>query len=212
MANFKFQFREQYQHPDVVVSLDASLAFAAPSIQTYFEDRIRQGARFHAGETVQFGWMIVLLKANGRDDLEIWEPRLGTVPIEWVRGISETYRQLMVQKAVCDQLGVDPVFPSIRQSAVVFADFAASQRLRMHRAGMTDTESGWMLASDETGEDTGPLASLFEIASKRPDVIPFFALPVGASAVLASDKTQIELDGTVVDSDSKDFLRRLLQG
>jgi hypothetical protein len=55
---------------------------------------------------VQIGWVIVLLKTDEHGDLDIWEPRFGAVPATWVRGANNTFCHLMVQKAVCEQIGL----------------------------------------------------------------------------------------------------------
>lgn len=211
MTDFKSNFRDRYQHPNIVVSIDANLEFAATNIQSFFEDQIRNGTKFRAGETVQLGWMVVMLKADAEGDLEIWEPRFGTVPITWVRGVSNTYRQLMLQRTVCEQIGVEPLFPSLRQSGVASLEFASARSFRMYRAEVAGNDSGWMFAGEGNGDEGGKLTSLFEIAGSRPEVIPFLALPAGAAVVQTGEKIRIEFEGKVVDSDSNDFLGRLLK-
>jgi hypothetical protein len=69
MTDFKANFFDRYQHPNVVVSIDADLEYAASNIQSFFEDQIRNGTKFRTGEIVQIGWMIVMLKANSEGDL-----------------------------------------------------------------------------------------------------------------------------------------------
>jgi hypothetical protein len=210
MTDFKSNFRDLYQHPNIVVSIDANLEFGAASIQSFFENQIRKGTKFRAGETVQLGWMIVMLKADEGGDLEIWEPRFGVVPITWVRGVSNTYRQLMMQKTVCEQIDVEPQFPSLRQSAVAPLEFASGGGFRMYRAETTGADSGWILTSEGNVGEAGKLTSLFEIASNRSEVIPFLALPIGASMVRTNKKIQIQFNEKVIDSESNDFLGRFL--
>jgi hypothetical protein len=53
--------------------------------------------------------------------------------------------------------------------------------------------------------------SLFEIASNCPEVIPFLALPAGATVARSGERIRIDFDGKIVDSDSNDFLERLLK-
>ncbi|HKR42556.1 MAG TPA: hypothetical protein VJU59_23275 [Paraburkholderia sp.] len=211
MADFKSNFRDRYHHPNVVVSMDADLEFGVPYIQSYFEDQIRRGTEFRAGETVQIGWMIVMLKADASGDLEIWEPRFGTVPIEWVRGVSNTYRQLMVQKTVGEQIGVEPMFPSLRQSAVVSPDFFSVRRICMLRSASQGADSGWVFSAGGDVREGGKVCSLFEIGGNRPDVIPFLALPAGASVVCADGEVEIQYGERVVNSNSNQFLKMLLR-
>jgi hypothetical protein len=211
MTDFTSNFRDRYQHPNMVVSIDAELEFAAANIQSFFEDQIRNGTKFRAGETVQLGWMIVMLKADSEGNLEVWEPRFGTVPIIWERGVNKTYRQLIVQKTICEKADVEPIFPSLMQSGVVSLDFASARSFRMYRAEAEGNDSGWMFTGEGIVGEGGELKSLFEIASSRPEVIPFLALPAGATVVRTGEKIQIEFEGKVVDSDSNDFMGRLLK-
>lgn len=117
----------------------------------------------------------------------------------------------MVQRTVSEQIGVEPLFPSLSQSAVASLEFTSGGSFRMYRAETTGTDSGWMLTSEDNAGEGGKLTSLFEIAGNRPEVIPFLALPVGASVVRTGEKVRVEFDGEVVDSDSNDFLGRLLK-
>jgi hypothetical protein len=210
MTNIRWDFRGRYQHPNIVVLVDMNLEFAIAPLQSYFEDQIRRGVVFRAGETVQIGWMIVMLKENSEGDLEVWEPRFGTVPIIWERGVIKTYSQLIIQKTVCEKIGVEPLIPSLMQSAVASPEFTSGRSFRMYRAETAGTDSGWMLTSEGNAGEGGKLISLFEIASNRPEVIPFLALPIGALVVRTDGKIRIEYTGKIVDSDSDDFLRKLI--
>jgi hypothetical protein len=194
------------------VAMDANLEFGVPYIQTYFEDQIRKGTQFREDEIIQMGWMIVMLKADARGDLEIWEPKLGAVPIQWIRGASNTYRQLMVQKTVSEQIDVEPMYPSLRQSAVVSEDFLSSRGIRMFRAASQGTDSGWVFTAESGVQEGGRMCSLFEIAGNRPDVIPFLALPVGVNVECSDGEIAIKFGEKQVDSNSNEFLKRLVTG
>ena len=207
----KSSFRAQYHHPDIVVSMDSNLELGASAIHAYFEDQIRQGAVFRSGETVQIGWMIVLLKADEHGDLDIWEPRFGAVPITWVRGANNTFRHFMVQKAVCEQIGVDPLFPMLRQSAVMSREFLAGRISRMSRESPEGKNSGWVFTGDSNVGVEGEVCSLFEIGGQHSEVIPFLALPVGASVIWADKRIHIEFRNSMIGSDWNEFLMRLLK-
>ncbi|WP_395068027.1 hypothetical protein [Paraburkholderia silvatlantica] len=209
MTEMKTNFRGQLKHPNIVVSLPSGPEFGAKPILSYFEDAIRQGTVFGDGETVQMGWMILMLKATENGELDVWEPRFGDVPIVWERGASKTYRQLIVQKSVAEQLGVEPSFPSLRQSGVISPDFMASKNFQMFRNPSTGTDSGWLFTTEKNVSSDGRLASLFEIASKRPEVIPFLALPATSSVVLKDGLVKISHGKAEVRSDSNELLSRL---
>lgn len=205
----KSNFQGQSGHPNIVVSMPSGPEFGAKSILSYFEDAVSQGTVFRAGETVQVGWMMLMLKSTEGGELDVWEPRFGEIPIVWERGASKTYRQLIVQKSVAELVGAEPAFPSLRQSGVISPDFMASKDFQMFRDQPTGTDSGWLFTTEQNVSSDGRLASLFEVASKRPEIIPFLALPAASSVVLKDGQVNISYGKKVVGSDSSDLLRRL---
>ncbi|NML31351.1 immunity protein Imm33 domain-containing protein [Paraburkholderia antibiotica] len=209
MTEVKTNFRGLSAHPNIVVSLPSGPAFGAQPILSYFEDAVRQGTVFKAGETVQMGWMLLMLKSTETGELDIWEPRFGEVSIVWERGASKTYKQLIVQKSVAEQLGVEPSFPSLRQSGVISLDFMGAKNFQMFRETPNGTDSGWLFTTEQNTSSDGRLASLFEIASKRPEVIPFLALPAPSSAVLKDGHVKVTHGNDEISSDSSELLRRL---
>lgn len=211
MTTVKTNFRGLFQHPDIVVSMPSGPEFGAQPVLAYFEGEVREGTVFRAGETVQIGWMILMLKVTENGDLDVWEPRFGEVPIVWERGASKTYRQLIVQKSVAEQLGIEPSFPSLRQSGIISPNFMASKNFQMFRDPSAGTDSGWLFTTEENVSSDGRLASLFEIASNRPEVIPFLALPADSSVSLNDGRVRVSHTGKEVDSNSNELLRRLAE-
>ncbi|CAB3810096.1 hypothetical protein LMG28688_07150 [Paraburkholderia caffeinitolerans] len=209
MTEMKSNFQGKHGHPDIVVSMPSGPDFGAAPILSFFEDAVRQGTVFRAGETVQMGWMMLMLKETESGELDVWEPRFGAVPIVWERGASKTYRQLIVQKSVAEQLCLEPSFPSLRQSGVISPDFMTSSNFQMFRESSAGTSSGWLFTTEENQSTDGRLASLFEIAGKRPEVIPFLAMPASSSVVLKDGKVKISYGKVEVTSDSNELLRRL---
>ncbi|MBI0328731.1 immunity protein Imm33 domain-containing protein [Burkholderia plantarii] len=209
MTEMKTNFQGTAAHPNIVVSLPSDLSFGAHPILAYLEEEVRKGKVFRAGETVQMGWLMLMFKETDAGELEVWEPCFGAIPIVWERGASKTYRQLIVQKSVAELLSVEPSFPSLVQSVVVSPKFKTSRDLLMAREPSTGTDSGWLFAADASESDGGRLASLFAIASERPEVIPFLALPPSASVVLKDGRVTIRHGNEEVSSDTSDLLRRL---
>lgn len=209
MTEMKSYFQGKHGHPDIVVSMPSGPDFGAAPILSYFEDAVWQGTVFRTGETVQMGWMMLMLKETESGALDVWEPRFGAVPIVWERGASKTYRQLIIQKSVAELVSVEPSFPSLTQSAVISPKFMASKDFQMSREAPQGTDSGWVFATDPSESDGGRLASLFEIASKRPEIIPFLALPASSSVVLKDGEVRVNSGKKEVGSDSNELLRRL---
>jgi len=209
VKDFSLNFREKYGHQNVVVSMEDDLEFGAQAILSYFEDQIRQGVVFESDETVQIGWSIVMLKAIDDETLEVWEPEFSSIPISWVRGANATYRHLMVQKEVCVQLGVEPDYPSLRQAAIVSPDFANQNDFSMIREIEEASNSGWVLHSGENIDAGVEFRSLFEVAIKCRRIIPFLALPTGASVKFTGDEVIVGLGGSGVSSKSNDFIAKV---
>jgi hypothetical protein len=155
------------------------------------------------------GWLMLMLKATDAGELEVWEPRFGAIPIIWERGASKTYKQLIVQKSVAELLGVEPSFPSLRQAGVISPDFIGTKNFQMFREAPNGTDSGWLFTTEQNTSSDGRLASLFEIASKRPEIIPFLALPASSSALLEDGHVKVTHGNDEVSSDSSELPRRL---
>jgi hypothetical protein len=211
MKDHRSDFRKTYGHPNIVVSLDAANEAGSEWLLSYFEDQIRQGMKFKAGETVQIGWMIVMLKGDDRGDLEIWEPRFHSMPISWVRGAINTFRHIALQSEVCKQVGVEPDYPSLRQAGAIQPGFLDnSDGFKMDRETPEGRKSGWKFFQLQSGKFDGKYKSLFEIAIGRFAVVPFIALPSGASVTHSKSRIEISLGTSSISSDSNTFLNKLL--
>ncbi|WP_175870773.1 hypothetical protein [Burkholderia sp. BCC0397] len=209
MNDFGANFKEKYNHANMVVPMEAGLEFGAQAILEYFDGQIKQGVIFKDGETVQFGWSIVILKAIDDGTLEVWEPDFSSMPIAWVRGANNTYRHLMVQKEVCTQMGVDPDYPSLRQAAIVRAGFDGNGTFYMIRESEAASNSGWIIGSKYSADVSGEFRSLFEMAIKCRKIVPFLALPTGAIVKVDKIGVLIELNGIEVSSKSNKHIGKI---
>ncbi|MFV8598475.1 hypothetical protein [Ralstonia pseudosolanacearum] len=210
MIEYRTNLRQRYSHPNIVVAVASDLGTGFDWILSYFEGEVAAGAAFSDNQLVQIGWMLVKLCQNSSGDLEVWEPSFDAVPINWTRGASTTIRHLMLQRQTCVQLGIEPSFPVLSQSGVVSADFFASDKFDMERE-LCDvaTDSGWLFKDPEpTG---GKHCSLFEIAVARPEVVPFLALPVGATVSYDKSGIGISLGDLRISSSTNEFIARLVK-
>lgn len=210
MVEYGTDLRHRYNHPNIVVAVASDLRTGFDWFLSYFEGEVAAGVVFSDNQLVQIGWMLVKLCRNSSGDLEVWEPRFDAVPINWTRGASTTIRHLMVQRETCAQLGVEPSFPVLTQSGVVSAEFFASGRFDMERELCeVATDSGWIFKDPEpTG---GKHCSLFEIAVARPEVVPFLALPVGATVSFDKSGIEISLGDRKISSSNNEFIARLVK-
>ena len=211
MEQHRGHFRDAFNHPDILVAMDGAFASGAQSILSYFENEIRRGTVFRSGETIQIGWMIVSLARDDDGELEVLEPQFGTVPVQWVRGATTTYRHLMLQNEVCRQVGVDPEFPSMQQAGVISPGFLdAVGPFQITREKQNTKDSGWIFREASYSGSDGIFCSLYEIGAAVRSVIPFLALPPGSTVKRLSDRLTIGFGGKLLDSYECAFLSRLL--
>jgi hypothetical protein len=205
------EFRRSFPgHADIAVAMRPEFAGGADWLLGYFENEIRKGVVFRADQTVQIGWSIVLLKPSADGTLELFEPRLGAMPIAWVRGANGTYRQLMLQNEICRRMGVEPDYPSMLQSGVVSPDFfACGGKFEMSRDPPQGNDSGWVFREAGYAGSEGRLCSLFEIASAVPQVLMLLPLPAGASAASDGRGVKMSCGAKTLSSDNDDFLKSL---
>ena len=202
---------DKFPHQKIVVSVPAALEFAARSLLRYFEEEVSHGTTFRADETVQIGWMLVMLKSGTQGNLEVWEPDFKTLPVTWIRGATTTCRHLTVQNEVCRQLGTEPNFPSLRDSAMTSPGLSGSHGFVMFRQAVDGPSSGWNFTDEGQTDVAADVCSLFQIALKAPIIVPYLALPSGTSVIHSGSSLSITLEGRTISSESNGFLERLLE-
>jgi hypothetical protein len=195
-------------HCDIVFEVDAEIALTAKWLVRYFEEQVAAGVRFHEGQIVQMGWMVLQLKASSTN-LELWEPDFNTVPIRWCRSVNNTLRHLALQRSICDTLSCEPDFPSLRQAGIVSPHFHSSAAFTMSRAEPAGSDSGWAFSELGYSGTEGAFASLYQIAIENTIVVPFLALPTGASLCVQSGQIDICLGGAVISSKDNALLLKL---
>ncbi|WP_275760427.1 hypothetical protein [Ralstonia pseudosolanacearum] len=209
MFEYRANLRQRYNHPNIVVAVSPELGEGFDWILSYFEEAVAGGVSFHENQLVQVGWMMVMLRPFEQGDLEVWEPRLDSMPINWTRGATSTIRHLLLQREVCAQLDVEPVFPTLRQSGIVSEHFFDSKEFCMERdSSQNENDSGWIFK--DKNPEGGRHCSLFEIVVSRPEVTPFLALPEGVSVTYSKSVVTVAYRGRSVSSTSNIFLARLL--
>lgn len=210
MIELKTTSCRTYGHPEISVAVGNEID--ATSLLSFFETEVQRGRRFESEETVQIGWMLVTLRRNAAKDLEVWEPQFDSLPIRWTKGASNTFRHLILQKSVCEQLGCEPDFPSLQQAGVVSpAYLEASDGFTMSRDTSSNNDSGWVFAvpNERISEAEGEFRSLFEICFYHTEVIAFLALPSGAVVVKTKGRIETSATGRTLTSDNNELLQKL---
>ena len=211
MRQYRTNFSGGYNHPEIVFDVTPELGQGFDWILSYFEEAVAVGEVFQENQLVQMGWMLVMLRSDDKGNLEVWEPQFGSIPIDWVRGGTTTLRHLVLQREVCAQLGVEPDFPSLRQSAVLTPDVIGRQVFNMVReTPQTPNDSGWLLSASQVEPDKGQLMSLFEVAASCPTIVPFLALPADTAVHLTGSTIDVRFQDRQISSKSNEFLACLL--
>ena len=210
MQKYIFDFRSTYNHPDFVVYLNEATSPMVDWLSDYFARRIKAGIVFHAGDTIQVGWMLLTLKRDAAGNLELWEPSFDKIPIEWTQGASNTLRFLSIQKEVCGRVGTEPDYPSLRQSALMSLDFLGSRDgFDMTREQPNGMDSGWVFQRHGVEAIEGRHRSTFEIAINRLLIIPFLAPPPKSSVRFSAGEIEVEFGSKIASSKTDRFLNGL---
>lgn len=212
MLRFRTALEQRFAHQEIVVPLDEQSGIEPKWLVDFFEDAVAKGRRFSANETVQIGWMLVMLKENESHELEIWEPQFDSIPVKWILGANNTMRHLVLQKSTADLLRVEPEFPSLRQAGLASRAFLTAQDntdFCLIRQSPDGNDSGWRFDVPLNSGDSSELRSLFELSFHRTGIVPFLALPNGTTVVKKGDQITVSWKGTTVDSSQNKFLHDL---
>ena len=188
---------------EIIINVSDESGIEPDWLLNFFEQSIKEGARFKPDETVQIGWMLTILKESTNGALEVWEPQFDSMPIKWTRGVTNTMRHIVLQKSVAELLGCEPNFPSLRQAGITSQMFLDKPNEFIMSREITGGDSGWMFrdAHEEITEATAcEYKSLYELSLYCMQIIPFLALPDGAKVTKRHRETILELGSKKVSS------------
>ena len=172
--------------------------------------QLRSGRHFQHGGTLQVGWSLLQFRECSPGKLELQEPDFQSFPIKWVSGVDHCLLHLGRQKDVTESVlpAVEPVFPSIRQAALLCDHISEKSDIVMERQAPADAFSGWSVTCSGSGhsKSTLHLDSLFSMAMRLPSIIPFLALPPGFSVSFTSTGFSIMNEGAEVAVRENSFL------
>ena len=193
---------------EISFEVDDKIASTAHWIVDYFENQVQAGVRFESEQTVQIGWMHVLLRLGTRC-LEVWEPDFDAMPIRWCRGVNNTLRHLTLQRSICEMMKCDPVFPTIMHVGVVSPCFFSSDACTMSRDEVVGSDSGWVFAERGYCGKEGEFVSLYQVALQKISVVPFLALPETAFIRIQRGQIEVTVGSVVASSQSNALLSQL---
>lgn len=204
----------QFEHPEFQINV-SSQAIPPVDIEWFLavlENMVISGERFKAGETIQVGWMLLMLAEGDKGALKVTEPDMKSVPIKFIDSIDSTIKHLRAQKdSVESVLPADALaFSSLTQSVVVHINYKKSKRILLDRAQAEGHDSGWWLSDlddDKGSNDPNSFAkiSLYQLGVDRPDLIKFLAFPAGTQVVI-DRKVFVLKDGQELAIKANSFL------
>lgn len=186
ITEYQTSLGDKLNHPNIVVRVSKAsiLSIDVNKILDGFEDEIKNGVKYKAGETIQLGFTLNQFSELEDGRLLLEEPDMVSLPIKFVPSMNFTFQTLRNQKDVVESISnVNLTFPTLRQAIAVHKDYKVSKAVMLERIAPEDGQSGWWLhvQGDSVAEDFS-LISLYEFAMGRPDLVKFLALPVGAKA------------------------------
>lgn len=209
----------RHGHPEFRVSFDPKLVPVPDDVRWlvgWLEESVARGVRYEPGQTCQIGWLVAEVRAGADGTLELWEPDLQHMPVQWVEGVSRILGHLRLQKDVAESVpDAEFEFPSMRQSGIVCTRFARAETLILDRAEPKDHDSGWFCGCADEDHDHNSMnelcrVSLYEAAMMSAlRIVPYLALPPGALLELGTGVPTIFLNGEPVAFKPGSFLDAL---
>lgn len=200
-------------HPDIILAHSGVPGDLLDWLKKYFLAAVESGHRFADDESIQIGWMMLKVRKHTDGNLILWEPDFAALPIVWTLGVDRTVHQMSLQQAVCDALKTAPVYPILRDGAVVSPGFPESaDSFMMMRGAPGENSSGWQFKKLQDTAKEGARQSLYEIALRANGIVPFLALPPGAVIARTKDVIEVELGETHLTSKTHPLLASFVGG
>lgn len=210
---------QMHGHPEIElefesnVALDVDVAF----FSKYLADEVAKGTKYKPGQLIQIGWIIDRIENNGQR-LTLAEPDFDAFPIQFARGVTNTFRDLRLQKSVAESVGLEGTlnFPSLLQSGIVCSRLEDRADFIMDRVEPKDRVSGWFIGCAEPTHDHNTpqnlsRESLYKVVLSKPECIPFLALPPGSSVLMKDDKIEIRLKDQILPFKENSLLDQFLR-
>ena len=156
----------------------------AEATQTLLHRTLEQAERIRIGETIRLGWSWFVVAEDGTGGLRVRSPRPLVDPFSLIDDCSYGLNVVTRQKFVVESYDIDPVECHCRQNAIVVRDFDKCHEHFINRTDEPDeVRSGWFFgAGDSTldvdAPDSFEVVSLWTMACRFPDAVPFLLLPV----------------------------------
>lgn len=149
------------------------------------ERMVASGTRFREGDALPVGSMV--LRCVGRGDmLELTEPDLTSLPIQYIESVNNTLLILKAQNDALKSAGLleEQKIPGIFQRLITCSRFKNNTGYTLTRtqSDQSKGDSGWFIGCDDRSHDHHDPANqyhelVYEIYTKYPHIIPFLSFP-----------------------------------
>jgi len=191
MQTFSTSRCHEFDHPEFKLMCDPQGIAEAHilSLVSGLEAMVAEGSVFQPDDRFHYGWVQTKVRELEDGMLTLDEPDMKSMPINYVPGITETLRHMMLQLFTADSFGIDRAdldFPSLRQSGIACRQYSQGEWLMMARAEPTDElDSGWFIgcgdkSCDHNDSKNLQRLSLYEVFLNRPQIRDWVSLPFGA--------------------------------
>jgi hypothetical protein len=213
---------QTYGHPefrlcfDPAVVLECDIAFMLRTL----EDWVAGGERFADGETIQFGWCTLVVRANPDSTMSLLEPDFRQIPINWTESVTSALLHLRRQKDTCESYFESDAlsFPSLLQSCIACTQLESAEAVVMERTDPEHAVSGWFLGCLRDEHDHNSVQqlesiSLFEAVLRNARALPYLALPPGVLLQISPDGLpQVYREGAQLQPRKGSYVEALVRG
>ena len=173
--------------------------------------------RLKTSTIIQVGMMLVKFKNTG-EEIEVFEPDMIGIPINFTKGITNTLRILRLQKDVYESLDIntDIAFPNLREAIVQCAEWEDATSYILERTESSGNNSGWYIGCtnpEHDHEDPKNLktTSIYDILISHRDILPFLALPSNTAVLVENDRAYVSFEGVEKPPKLGSYLRARLE-
>jgi hypothetical protein len=162
---------------------------AMDMLANFITTRLEEGATFAPGETIQCGWMWLIVEETDGERCVV-APELGVMPMQFQADCSNALNMVLGQRYLCDSFQLGYGWCDARQAALTIKGIGESDEIFMNRQGEgKDQDSGWYFGASDNPRDPNDAnnlewRSLWELSCLFPRALEFFLLPPGTQAVL----------------------------
>lgn len=181
--------------PKISFSTSTAIEPDREFLKTYFEDGIRAGVIFKPDQLVQVGCMITRLVTVSSDELEVYEPDMKQMPIQFTGSADNTLVILRKQKSVNESLNLQNqiVFAPVNHYLITCSQYRQKDFI-MDRGEVENNNTGWFIGCTDKDHDHNNIENLkrisvYEAMLAKPEIIELLALPPGTFVI----KSEINL-------------------